>query len=102
MTKHCKDIINIVITFILIPLLLIEQGWAVSTLWLWFITPLGLPAIGIATAIGICITISLIRMRQHRKDNDDEDADSKFERIAYNFVVPLVAVTLGWIVKLFA
>ena len=99
MTKYCKDIITIVATLVLIPLLMIEQGWAISTLWDWFIVPLGAPAIGIATAIGASIIVGVARMKH---DYEDDRPDRKFERLVYSFLTPLVAVSIGWIVKQFA
>lgn len=79
-----------------IPLLFIEQGWAISTLWGWFLVPLGVPAIGIAASIGIAITLSVLVSRYRKTDDDD-----KWGVLLYAFVRPLVLVFIGWIVKQF-
>ena len=38
-----KIIFNLITIFVIAPLLFIEQGWAISTLWSWFVVPLGAP-----------------------------------------------------------
>lgn len=86
--------------FIVGPILLIEQGWAISTLWNWFIAPLGAPTIGIATALGISLTVSLMRMKGTRKEQEPTRKE-RLERLVGLFLVPLVGVGIGWIVLQF-
>lgn len=97
MSSTCKNILILVGAILIIPLLLIEQGWAISTLWGWFIVPLGVPAIGIASAIGIAITFSVLRYSHNKTDEGD-----KWERMARLVLTPVIAVCLGWIAKQFA
>ena len=77
----------------LIGLLVIQQAWAISVLWGWFIVPLGLPAIGIAAAIGISVTMSA--MRGHRKGPDDKG----WKSIAMAVLHPWFFLAIGWIAK---
>lgn len=44
-----------------LPLICFLEGWQVSTMWSWFVVPLGLPAIGFAHAVGICSLLDAIR-----------------------------------------
>jgi len=49
----------------------ILQGFIISQLWLWFLTPLGVASIGIANAIGIAPLVSLLTSRlDYAKDPD--------------------------------
>jgi hypothetical protein len=79
----------------IILLLIIQQAWAISVLWGWFIVPLGLPAIGIAAAIGISTTMSAMRGR--RKGPDDEG----WKTIAKSVLQPWFCLAIGWIAKQF-
>jgi hypothetical protein len=78
--------------------LLIEYGWAVSTLWGWFIVPLGGREISIPLAIGIGLTLGALRFSKTKKEDDNL---GWHEKLIAPVVGPLVAVGLGWIVKQF-
>lgn len=95
-----KFVSTIVAIFIVGPLLFIEQGWAISTLWNWFIAPLGAPQIGIATALGVSLTASLLSFKG-REYEDKRTPREKIERLVGFFLVPLVGVGIGWIVLQF-
>lgn len=87
---------------VVIPLLLLNQGWAVSTLWGWFVAPLGAPAIGIPAAIGIVLTVSIARYKgpkgEKRAQGSIGDAAGN---IVSTFIIPPLVVCVGWIVKQF-
>lgn len=38
----------------------ILRGFVISTLWLWFLVPLGIPAISIVAAMGISLIVAYI------------------------------------------
>lgn len=40
------------------------DGWVLSTLWEWFVVPLGLPSIGIPHAVGLLAIASLMLSRK--------------------------------------
>lgn len=44
---------------LLLALQLVARGWAISTLWNWFIAPLDAPRLGIVSAIGLSMAVSL-------------------------------------------
>ena len=92
-----KTALFLLTLFVLVPLLLLWQGWAMSTLWGWFVVPLGLPIISVAEAAGLCLVASVLRMR--RTGNSSSD---RFEAIAGSIIFPLVSVVIGWIIKTFA
>lgn len=89
--------ISAILAIAVLPLLIVEQGWAISILWGWFVVPLGLPEIGIAAAIGVSITASALSSR-YRKT---EDAD-KWSVITYALLRPIILVLVGYLVKQFA
>lgn len=79
----------------LVVLLAIQQAWAISVLWGWFIVPLGLPAIGIAAAIGVSVTVSALRGRRGRPKDDEKWA------LAKSAVQPWFCLAVGWTAKQF-
>jgi hypothetical protein len=83
--------------FASIALLVILRGFALSVLWGWFLTPLGLPEIGLAHAIGIALVVAMLTSRQ----SDSEDKEKAFERLFQGFLVPLIALLFGWIIHAF-
>lgn len=94
-----KTLIVLLMICVVIPALLMWQGWAVSTLWGWFVVPLGLPAIGIAAAAGLCLVASAIRMR---KSKGTQTNSEKYEVFAGLILIPPISVLMGWIIKTFA
>lgn len=79
----------------LVVLLAIQQAWAISILWGWFIVPLGVPAIGIAAAVGVSVTVSALRGR--RKGPDDEG----WKALAKAALQPWFCLAVGWTAKQF-
>jgi len=82
--------------FLLIPVLVIWRGYALSVLWGWFIAPLfGLPLLSILAAIGICIVSGLVRYRYNEAEHDGKS----FKPLCMQFANPAFALGVGWIVK---
>lgn len=87
--------------FIAGPILFTLQGWSISTLWNWFIAPLGAPQIGIATALGISLTAAVIRFKGAKNDESTSPRE-RIERLIGYFLTPVIGVGIGWIVLQFA
>ena len=83
--------------FAVAVLTLIAAAFTLSTLWGWFIVPLGAPAIGIAHAAGISVLLTYLKMRQV-KAKDERDFLSKVTD-AYGRMIGVLL--LGYIIKLF-
>lgn len=84
---------------------IVLRGWALSTLWAWFLVPMGAPAITITTALGISVIIGLFTSHLNRetvKVGDKSVADLFTTVIAKSIGGPLMSVLVGWIVLLFA
>ncbi len=88
---------HLFVLLILGPLSAIWFGLALSTLWGWFLAPLGLPAINIPTAIGISLIATLLT-RSYRIEPSEDDAS---KRASLAFLFPMFAAILGFIVKQF-
>lgn len=95
-----KALAYLVALTLILPLLIAEQGWAISTLWAWFLVPLGAPAIGIAAAAGIAVTISAIRMKGARNEPERTTRQS-IEYLVGLFIAPVMYVGVGWVVTHF-
>ncbi|MBU3577501.1 hypothetical protein [Polynucleobacter sp. UK-Kesae-W10] len=85
--------------FVAIPLMVLWQGWAASTLWLWFAVPLGMPEISIVTAAGLALFLSALKLN---KANKSCGSSSQVDSIAASIIIPPVVVLVGWILKTFA
>ena len=79
------------------------SGWALSTLWGWFVVPLfGLPSLTIAQAIGLSAVVSLFRTTNTNSKSSDDDAFMMFAKsFAAVIFVPLLSVGWGWVVVQF-
>lgn len=72
----------------------ILRAWAISTLWGWFMVPLGLPPIGWAHAYGLLCTATLFQFYPAVKQDDDVDWSLRWST---HLAAPLVCVGIGWI-----
>ena len=76
---------------------ILVDGLALSKLWLWFIHPLGVPAISFAHAIGISVIVSVLTYRAELQTNEDTTLT---ERIITNTLFTLLMFIFGWIAHL--
>lgn len=78
----------------------IFRGLVLSALWLWFIVPLGVPAVGIAWGIGIALLVGLITKNPHvaESDADEEPLVRAFTKVFSNVFVSLLAWGMGALV----
>lgn len=76
------------------------SGWSMTLLWLWFVTPLGLPELSIAHAIGLASVVALcVPWPQYPEEKDP------LIRIGRAFALlwgkPLYVLAIGWLAKTF-
>jgi len=90
-----------IITLLSLPISYVVRGVVLSTMWCWFLVPLGLTEIGKAHAIGIASLVSLIACSppQCRDDRDNMEKIGAYFGIA--FIVPFIVLLAGFIVKQF-
>lgn len=80
----------------------IMNGWVLSILWGWFVSPLfGLKELAIAPAIGFSLVVGMLT---HQESGEQKER-SNFENVVLIFgravVSPLITLFIGWIVYQF-
>ena len=81
------------ILFAAVPAMLL-RGLVVSRLWMWFIVPLGVPAISIKNAMGFSILVSMLFY------NSDSESKKKkwYELLISAFASPLFSLLFGYLI----
>lgn len=82
-------------TGILIGPALILTGFATKTLWAWFVTPIGVPAISLPQAIGIDLIVTLMTLRPRKEPLPLS------KTLGAVYLAPIMALGIGYIVHLF-
>jgi hypothetical protein len=73
----------------------ILNGWALKTLWGWFLVPLGAPALTLLGAIGVAIVVSFLVGHPSQSDPKKEELGAIMLKLAMLVAGrPLIAV--GW------
>lgn len=83
------------------------KGWAMVTLWAWFVIPtFGLPALTMPVAIGLGFLLHLFQyidfnsIEQHQ-DKEPDLLLKSVKTFMFATLFPLFSVGCGWLVKLF-
>ena len=75
------------------------SGYVSSTLWIWFMVPLGVKAITYWHAVGLSALLSVFLGSRGLRKNEE----SVVEEIAYglfaSLVIPLICLGFGWVAK---
>lgn len=94
-----------------LPVAFFLNLYAMTHLWLWFIVPLGVPAIGMAHAWGILILKEFLRFK-FKKVEDSPKGETEDERntrlikdlsgrLATMYIAPIVSIVAGYVATLF-
>ncbi len=76
----------------------IVEGWALATLWGWFVVgTFNVPELSLALAIGLILTVRLVCHNQRSSSHPDEKTNFGV-LFSILFIRPLLAVGLGYIV----
>ena len=89
--KKMSSLWLLVLLLVVVPLLALLNGWALSILWGWFIVPLGAPPIGVFHGAGLGILVSLF-VRPKSTDSDEAVA-----LVVAAFLNPLVSLAFGYL-----
>lgn len=77
-------------------------GYVCSTLWAWFIVPLGAPAISYLHAVGIgTVLSSFLGARGLPSDHDNSDEAfirSMIRGFFYGLFIPAFSLAIGWVI----
>lgn len=87
------------VTIIAIPLVIL-RGWVLEKLWGWFATPLGLPDLGVAHAIGIAVLVSFLT-HQYIGVKDERDSKTKIAAGLGAIVSPFATLLVAYIIHSF-
>lgn len=81
----------------------IIRGYVLSTLWGWFMVPLGLHPIGVALAIGVSLVIGLFTHQTHPTDYKKEDRRpaTTIGELIGQILSPFFVLFVGYIVHRF-
>lgn len=84
------------------------NGWALSTIWNWFMVPIfTLPALTLWQAMGVSMVFELFTGTNRAKKNSSDTSGKTYtevlvESLALVILVPLASVVVAWIVLQFA
>lgn len=79
-------------------LAIISSGYALSMMWKWFITPLGVQEISIIQAVGISSMFGMIKGVSF--DDDDRDMNAWMKTLIL-IGAPLLSLGFGWVLYQF-
>ena len=86
-----KTLSTIVGVMVLVVTTILVRGYCLSILWDWLVVPVfRLPSLGVAAAIGLVLFLNLLLNQAEKPSN-----------VATLILQPLVALGLGYIIKLF-
>lgn len=72
-------------------------GYVVHVLWGWFIVPtFGAPALSIPAAIGVMLVLGAMKSAKYREADDEAG-----KTLAVSFIVPLLSLGAGYVVRMF-
>ncbi len=96
----------VVLMVVMVAVTAILRGWALAMLWGWFVAPtFEIHALTIVEAIGIGLVFNLMQTSTadaKKKDGATKDwTDILGDYLGYGVFVPLAAVGLGYIIKMF-
>lgn len=76
----------------------IVEAWAISTLWNWFVTRLGVSPINYALAFGLGLVVSVFTTRDYARQEYEGGTQAVFwTRVAGYILAYILAVFIGWI-----
>ncbi len=104
MNKSAGTIVGAVLAFAAWAVLYIfVYGWALSTLWLWFIVPVfAVPALPVVNAVGLSLFIAALNA-PNMQDVASEDISSEElgQKMISALFRPLMVVGFAWVLTLF-
>jgi dolichyl-phosphate-mannose--protein O-mannosyl transferase len=78
------------------------RAWVLTVLWVWFLVPLGAPAITIATAIGISLVAGMFTTHLQTKSDSEKDVSALVGKaLGHAIGGPAIVLFIGWVVTLF-
>jgi hypothetical protein len=92
-------ILVVVIVVVLGPPLILLNGWAVQTLWGWFVVPVfKVPALSLLQAAGLAVVIGYMTTEVDTKKSEDKSGAAIIVSV---FLRAPLAVLTGWVITWF-
>jgi hypothetical protein len=83
-------------------------GYCFTTMWAWYMLPLGAPVLSLWQSVGLAVMFGLLRdysvkleTAEQKKAAEDETASELFIRGASTALAPVVALLMGWAIGMF-
>ena len=77
----------------------VVNGWALSVLWTWFVSPVfSVAPLSIPQAIGFSIVVGVLTHQSKPKEEGKETSELIAEILAYSVFSPPLIVFIGWVV----
>lgn len=93
---------NGVVYVLLVTVNLFLMMFMLSSMWEWFVVPIGIKSIGYAQAFGLSLMITYFQTRNPKLFKPEVMLKRTFyQRFGYNFGMTLMALTIGYITSLF-
>jgi hypothetical protein len=77
---------------------IVVYAFTLSCMWQWFITPIGVPAIGVAHAYGVVLFTNTLFMNQLLQPTMLQ-GQPQIVRAATKVILSLLMLVIGWIVN---
>lgn len=89
--------------FLILAISSILNGWVLSILWGWFISPVfGIPVITVGQAIGLAMVVSYLTYQHVDSNTRKNDKTEFYVNIMVAVLLrPLITLGIGYIVHLF-
>lgn len=94
--KNEKALVSCIVVLLLLPVHGVVEGWGLAILWKWFVVPVfHLPALSMAQALGLGLVTYMLCPKPYATK---EEAHNRLVTLIFS---ALVAVGMGWILRLF-
>lgn len=90
-----KSLVVLIAVVMVIPLILL-RGFVLSTMWSWFVCPLGIAPISFSLAVGLSLVVGLF----HVPDYYDKSLSESLKTVGMIYLGPIVSLIFGWVVHL--
>ena len=85
---------------VLIPLIMVINGFTISCLWNWYLAPLGLKELGLVHAMGIGLFLAYVNFHSKEKSDRKREPEEILLELAGNCVArPAVVLLIGFLLK---
>lgn len=107
-TDEFTSCLGMVVSFLVVAVLsIVMNGWAISTLWNWFVPSIfGLTTLTMGKALGLSLVAQVFTGRMYSDTKSEESSDSFtatiFKSLLKVIFVPTMTVFFGWIILQFA